>query len=333
VTRRALITGITGQDGAYLAQLLLKIGYEVVGAQRHGSQDNTQRLRALGIAGEVHMVGFDIMEDASVRNVVERVKPDEIYNLAAQSSIAYGIECPQYTADANGNGVLRLLEAIRLVNPKIRFFQASSSEMFGDVRTSPQTEETEFRPRSPYGTAKLFAHWVTKNYREIHGLHASTGIMFNHTSPLQSAGFVARKITSGMVALARGKSSRLELGNLDARRDWGFAGDYVKGMWQMVQQPLGGDYVLATGATHSVQDFVNLTSECLGYPLQWDGVGQSECARNVKGEVVISVNPAFYRPAETQLLCGDASKAHRMLSWVPIVSLTELIALMVANEA
>lgn len=331
--KTALITGISGQDGAYLAKLLLDKGYRVVGAKRRTSSDAMWRLQRLNIEKDVEIMSCDMLEDANIRAVVDRAHPDEIYNLAAQSFVAYGFECPVYTANADALGVLRVLEAIRAVDPKIRFYQASSSEMFGQVVTSPQTEHTAFHPRSPYGVAKLFGHWATRNYREAYGLHASSGILFNHESPLRGPEFVTRKITAGMVAICKGTLDCLRLGNLDARRDWGFSGDYVEAMWRMLQQPSGDDYVVATGVTTSVRDFVNAAAAAVGIKMVWSGKGPDEIGTDeFSGRVVVRVDPVFYRPAEVDLLLGDATKARTVLGWKPTVSLAELVKMMVQAE-
>jgi GDPmannose 4,6-dehydratase len=331
--KTALITGITGQDGAYLAELLLKKRYRVVGARRHTSSVDFSRLRRLGIQDDVETVSCDLLEESSVRSAVERVLPDEIYNLAAQSSIAYGLECPMYTANADALGVLRLLEAIRTVDPGIKFFQASSSELFGTVNTHRQTEETSFHPRSPYGVAKLFGHWSVRNYREVHGIHASSGILYNHTSPLQSTSFVARKIVVELLAIRRRQASVLMLGNLDARRDWGFSGDYVDAMWRMLQLPCGGDYVIATGVTTTVRSFTTLIAAELGVTLQWSGSGIDEIGTSEEtGDVVVRIDPKLYRPVEVGTLCGDSTKALSELGWKASVNIAALAEMLVEAE-
>ena len=329
--KTALITGVAGQDGAYLAKLLLDRGYRVVGARRHGSTGESWRLQQLGIEDRVEIVGFDVLEDASVRRVIDHYCPDEIYNLAAQSSIAYGLECPQYTANTNGLGVLRILEAIREVNSAIRFFQASSSEMFGDVRgINRQHEGTAFNPRSPYGTAKLFAHWSVRNYRELHGIHASSGILYNHTSPLQGSEFLARKVTKHFGTRNPGV---LEIGNLDARRDWGHAADYVEAMRIMLQQPRGDDYVIATGTTTSVREFITTAAARMGIELAWVGEGVDEVGFDAGNDrVVVRVNPKFYRPVENGLLCGDHIKIRTSTGWFPTKGVSMIIAEMLQAE-
>jgi GDPmannose 4,6-dehydratase len=330
MTKKALITGITGQDGAYLAQLLLSKGYEVYGAFRRSASSNFWRLEELGVANQIKMVSFDLLEYSNIQRTLEKVQPDEIYNLAAQSFVAASFEQPLYTSDVDALGVTRLLEAIRSVNPKIRFYQASTSEMFGLVQEVPQTEKTPFYPRSPYGVAKLYAHWMTVNYRESYGIHASSGILFNHESPLRGLEFVTRKITSTLARIKHGSSEVLELGNLSAKRDWGFAGDYVEGMWRMVQQDTPDDYVLATGETHTVKEFVDLAAEAAEFDLEWSGQDVDLKAIDAKtGQTILKVNPDFYRPAEVELLIGDAGKAFGKLSWKATMELNELVEKMV----
>jgi GDPmannose 4,6-dehydratase len=329
MTKRALITGITGQDGAYLAQLLLDKGYEVFGAYRRSASANLWRLDELGITERVKLVAFDLLEYSNIQRVLEKVQPDEVYNLAAQSFVALSFEQPLYTGDTDALGVTRLLESIRVVNPKIRFYQASTSEMYGKIQATPQTESTPFYPRSPYGVAKLYAHWMTVNYRESYGIHASSGILFNHESPLRGIEFVTRKITTTLAKIYCGQAQVLELGNLDAKRDWGFARDYVEGMWRMVQQDQADDYVLATGETHSVRDFVNWAAHSLEIDLDWRGSGETEhgvdCAT---GNTLVRINPEFYRPAEVDLLIGSSEKARRVLGWQPVTPIADLVAMM-----
>jgi GDPmannose 4,6-dehydratase len=326
---KALITGITGQDGAYLAQLLLDKGYEVFGAYRRSASANLWRLDELGITDSIKLVAFDLLEYSNIQRVLEKVQPDEVYNLAAQSFVALSFEQPLYTGDTDALGVTRLLEAIRVVNPKIRFYQASTSEMYGKVQEIPQSETTPFYPRSPYGVAKLYAHWMTVNYRESYGIHASSGILFNHESPLRGIEFVTRKITTTLAKIHCGQAQVLELGNLDAKRDWGFARDYVEGMWRMVQQDQADDYVLATGETHSVRDFVNWAAQTLGMDLDWLETGESEHGVDrATGKTVVRVNPEFYRPAEVELLIGTPEKAMRVLGWKPATPIVDLVAAM-----
>jgi GDPmannose 4,6-dehydratase len=327
MSRKALITGITGQDGAYLAQLLLGKGYEVYGAFRRSASSNFWRLEELGIANQIKMVSMDLLEYSNIQRTLEKTQPDEIYNLAAQSFVAASFEQPLYTSDVDALGVTRLLEAIRSVNPKIRFYQASTSEMFGLVQEVPQSEKTPFYPRSPYGVAKLYAHWMTVNYRESYGIHASSGILFNHESPLRGLEFVTRKITSTLARIKHGSSEVLELGNLSAKRDWGFAGDYVEGMWRMVQQDTPDDYVLATGETHTVKEFVDLAAQAAGFELEWSGQDvEMKAINKSNGQTILKVNPDFYRPAEVELLIGKAEKAFLKLGWKANTSLKDLVS-------
>ncbi|HEX2646694.1 MAG TPA: GDP-mannose 4,6-dehydratase, partial [Candidatus Dormibacteraeota bacterium] len=329
MARTALITGISGQDGAYLAQLLLSKGYRVVGGLRRSSRSAIPRLTELNIADAVELVDFDLAEMTNIMRVLEKVRPDEVYNLAAQSFVGASFEQPLYTADADGIGVLRILEALRQVIPSARFYQASTSEMFGKAQTIPQNETTPFYPRSPYGFAKLFAHWATVNYREGHGMHASSGILFNHESPLRGREFVTRKITWSLARIRHGQLDRLELGNLDAQRDWGFAGDYVEGMWLMLQQQEAQDFVLATGETHQVRAFVDIAARRLGFDLEWSGSGAEERGTDRKTrKTIVEVNPAFYRPAEVDLLVGNPGKAQEILGWRRKVGFEELVNLM-----
>jgi GDPmannose 4,6-dehydratase len=315
MSRHALVTGITGQDGAYLAQLLLEKGYRVFGAFRRAGTVATSRLDALGITDEVELVPFDLTDHGNMRRVIDATEPDEIYNLAAQSFVGVSFEQPVTTGEITGVGVVRLLEAIREVNPGIRFYQASTSEMFGNA-PAPQNEKTPFYPRSPYAASKLYAHWSTVNYREAYGIHASSGILFNHESPLRGAEFVTRKITLGATCIENGLQSELKLGNLEARRDWGYAKEYVEAMWLMLQQPRPGDYVVATGETHSVREFVEVAFDAVG--LDW--------------ERYVVTDPAFMRPAEVDLLRGDITKAREKLGWEPKTTFEDLVALMVEAD-
>jgi len=331
--KKALITGITGQDGAYLAKLLLEKGYEVWGAYRRSASLNLWRLEELGLRDEVKLIPLDLLEYSNIMRALEKVQPQEIYNLAAQSFVAFSFEVPLYTADADALGVTRLLEAIRLVNTKIRFYQASTSEMYGKVQQTPQTEQTPFYPRSPYAVAKLYAHWITVNYRESYGIHASSGILFNHESPLRGQEFVTRKITAALARIRYGQQDVLELGNLDAKRDWGFAGDYVEGMWRMLQQESPDDYVLATGETHSVREFVDLAAGVAGFDLVWEGSGEKEQGVDRRtGKVIVRVNPEFYRPAEVELLLGNPEKARSRLGWSPKIGFSALVRMMAERD-
>jgi GDPmannose 4,6-dehydratase len=314
--KTALITGITGQDGVYLAELLLQKGYRVVGAERRASTRNRQRLDELNITNEIEFADFDLADQGNMARVLERFAPDEVYNLAAQSFVALSFEQPIMTGDVTGLGVARLLEAIRTVNPSIRFYQASTSEMFGKVQAVPQSETTPFYPRSPYGVAKLYAHWLTINYRESYNLFACSGILFNHESPLRGVEFVTRKITLAVAKIKHGLQKELRLGNLDAKRDWGFAKEYVEGMYLMLQQDKPDDFVLATGETHTVQEFVETAFGAAG--LEW--------------QKFVVLDPAFVRPAEVDLLLGDPSKAKQLLGWQPKTTFKELVALMVESD-
>ena len=327
--RRAFITGITGQDGAYLAQLLLEKGYEVHGGMRRSAQDERARLETLGIADQVILHDLDLSEMTNIFRLIRDVPVDEFYNLAAQSFVGASWDQPLYTGDVNGMGVARLLDTLRTLAPETRFYQASTSEMFGLVQAVPQVETTPFYPRSPYGVAKAYGHHITVNYRESFGMHASCGILFNHESPLRGAEFVTRKITRGLARIARGGNAPIQLGNLSARRDWGFAGDYVEGMWRMLQQDIPGDYVLATGITTPIRDFVSFAAEALDMPLDWRGDGVDEVATDRRsGRTVVEVNPAFFRPAEVELLVGDASRARSRLGWRPRVDVRGLATMM-----
>jgi GDPmannose 4,6-dehydratase len=332
VARTALITGIRGQDGAYLAQFLLRKGYVVVGADRRSGESNHWRLKRLEIASDVRIVYCDLLEYSNVLRTLQEVKPDEIYNLAAQSFVKASFEHPMVTTQVNSLGVLNLLEAIRAVNPKIKFYQASTSEMFGKVRETPQTEMTPFHPRSPYGVAKLYGHFISVNYRESYDMFACSGLLFNHESPLRGSEFVTRKIAISVAAIARGHEEKLVLGNMDAKRDWGYAPEYVEGMWMMLQQSTADDYVLATGETHSVREFVTLAFDIVGMPLTWEGTGAEECARDPKGVVRVAISPEFYRPAEVDYLVGNPSKAKKQLGWSSRTPFARLVELMVRAE-
>lgn len=331
--KKALITGVAGQDGAYLAQLLLSKGYHVTGSIRRNSLDELERLRQIGIAEKIETVTMELSDTNSITRVIRDGGFDEIYNLAAQSFVAASWDQPIFTSDVNAMGVVRLLDAIRTFSPQTRFYQASTSEMFGRVRDIPQTELTAFHPRSPYGAAKAYGHYITMNYRESFGLHASSGILFNHESPLRGPEFVTRKITLGLARIATGEDHVIELGNLNAKRDWGFAGDYVEGMWRMLQQPEGDDYVLATGVTSTIRDFINLAAEALDFNLEWAGADEAETATDKKtGKQIIAINPQFYRPAEVELLIGDATKAREKLGWSATTSIAELAAMMAKSD-
>jgi GDPmannose 4,6-dehydratase len=333
MTKRALITGITGQDGAYLAKLLLGKGYEVYGAYRRSASVNTWRLCELDVLDKVKMIAMELLEFTNILRVMDKVKPDEVYNLAAQSFVAFSFEQPIYTSDVDGLGVTRILEAIRTVNPKIHFYQASTSEMFGKVREIPQTEQTPFYPRSPYGAAKVYGHWITVNYRESYNIHASTGILFNHESPLRGLDFVTRKITASLARICCGKEEVLELGNVEAKRDWGYAEDYVCGMWMMLQEPAAEDYVLATGEIHSVREFVDKAAQVAGIPLVWSGEGADVHGIDRRsGKLICRVNPELYRPAEVDLLIGNAGKARQKLGWAPKITFAGLVEMMMKKD-
>jgi GDPmannose 4,6-dehydratase len=333
MSKRALVTGVTGQDGAYLCRLLLEQGYEVYGACRRSATRNLWRLEELGVAADVRLVSLELIEFTNILRTIEQVRPDELYNLAAQSFVALSFEQPLYTADVDGAGPLRILECLRAVRPECRFYQASTSEMFGLVQETPQTERTPFYPRSPYGVAKLQAHWMTVNYREAWGLFACSGLLFNHESPLRGIEFVTRKITAGLARMKHGASEPLEVGNLDASRDWGFAGDYVDAMHRMLQQDRADDYVISTGETHTVAEFVERAVAICGWKPVWEGEGEGRrCLDAASGRVLVRVNPAFYRPAEVDLLVGDASKAKAKLGWQPRVAFPELVEKMMRAD-
>ncbi|MBP3979779.1 GDP-mannose 4,6-dehydratase [Acidovorax sp. JG5] len=335
IVKKAIITGITGQDGAYLAELLLAKGYAVWGTYRRTSSVNFWRLQELGVEAHPNLtlVEYDLTDlGASVR-LLQQVQPDEVYNLAAQSFVGVSFEQPSTTAHITGLGALNLLEAIRQVNTSIRFYQASTSEMFGKVQTVPQTEDTPFYPRSPYGVAKLYAHWMTVNYRESYGIFGASGILFNHESPLRGREFVTRKITDSVAKIRLGQLDCLELGNLDAKRDWGFAKDYVDGMWRMLQVDTPETFVLATNRTETVRDFLRMAFKAAGVELAFSGNGDSEVAMDAAtGRCVARVNPKFYRPAEVDLLIGDPAKAHEKLGWTPTTTLEQLCEMMVEAD-
>ncbi|MDR0183636.1 GDP-mannose 4,6-dehydratase [Lysobacter arvi] len=333
--RTAIITGITGQDGAYLAQLLLEKGYHVYGTYRRTSSVNFWRLEELGVAKHerLHLVEFDLTDLGTTISLVQKVNPDEIYNLAAQSFVGVSFEQPSTTAQITGLGALHLLEAIRLINPKIRFYQASTSEMFGKVQAVPQTESTPFYPRSPYGVAKLYAHWMTVNYRESYGIFGSSGILFNHESPLRGREFVTRKITDSVAKIRLGMLDCMELGNLDAKRDWGYAKEYVEGMWRMLQADEPDTFVLATNRTETVRDFVTMAFKAAAIDVEFRGSGETETAVDrATGRTVMRINPKFHRPAEVDLLIGDSSKAERELGWRAQTTLEQLCQMMVEAD-
>jgi len=331
--KKALVTGIRGQDGAYLAKLLLEKGYEVYGTDRRSGDSSNWRLKELGIEKDVLILYMDLLELTNILRVIQKVQPDEIYNLAAQSFVGVSFEQPLLTAEVNAMGVLRLLEAIRVYAPGAKFYQASTSEMFGKVQETPQTEKTPFYPRSPYGVAKLFAHWITVNYREAHGIFACSGILFNHESPLRGLEFVTRKITYTLACIKYGLRERLVLGNLDAKRDWGYAPEYVEAMWLMLQQDEPDDYVIATGETHSVREFVERAAEIAGFKLEWQGEGINTKGIDTRtGRVIVEVSPEFYRPAEVDLLIGNFEKARKKLGWQPRTTFDRLVEIMMEAD-
>jgi GDPmannose 4,6-dehydratase len=332
--KTAMVSGVTGQDGGYLAKFLLEKGYRVLGLYRRGSTDTFSKLREHGILDRIELLDFDLLEFSNICRLFKRHTPDEFYNLAAQSFVAASWEEPIYTAQADGMGVLFILEAIREFSPETRLYQASTSEMFGKVQETPQTENTPFYPRSPYGIAKLMAHWACVNYSESFGVFASSGILFNHESPMRGKEFVTRKITSHFARLVTGQTEEpLELGNMNAMRDWGFSGDYVEMMWKMLQRDKPDTYVIATGETHTIKEFVEEVSKCCGFELRWEGCGVDEIGVNGKtGKTVVRVNPKFYRPAEVEKLIGNPEKAVRELSWKVKVSFNELCAMMMETD-
>ena len=333
--KKAIITGITGQDGAYLAELLLEKGYEVYGTYRRTSSVNFWRIEELGIENHpnLELIEYDLTDQANSIHMVQKIQPDEIYNLAAQSFVGVSFEQPLATAHITGLGCVHLLEAIRIVNPKIRFYQASTSEMFGEVQEIPQKETTPFWPRSPYGAAKMYAHWMVVNYRESYDIFASSGILFNHESPLRGREFVTRKITDSVAKIKLGKLECMELGNMDAKRDWGFAKDYIEGMYLMLQADKPDTYVLATNRTETVRDFVTMAFKAAGIELEFKGKDEEEIAVDIAtGKTVVKVNPKFYRPAEVDLLIGDPAKAKKELGWEPKCTLEELCAMMVKAD-
>lgn len=335
--KKALITGITGQDGSYLAELLLEKGYAVHGLVRRSSSPNLPRITHLIenplISDRLTLHEGDLSDSSSIKRIVDIVQPDEIYNLAAMSHVKVSFDIPEYTADIDGIGVLRFLEAIRTNCPKARFYQASTSELYGKVREIPQSEITPFYPRSPYGVAKLYAYWAVVNYREAYGLYACNGILFNHESPRRGETFVSRKITLAVTRIKMGQQQRLVLGNLDAKRDWGYALDFVEGMWRMLQQETPEDYVLATGETTTVRDFVELSFREIGIEIRWEGNGAEEKGFDlVTGSLLVEVSPEFFRPAEVDLLIGDPSKAKEKLGWASKTTLAELVHIMMKSD-
>lgn len=335
--KTALITGITGQDGCYLAELLIGRGYDVHGVSRSPCADHqamiplrVQAARA-GRIFETHAA--DLCRSEDLFGLIARIRPDEVYNLAAQTQVGLSFQAPVATFEANGLGVLRILDAIRHSKLRTRLFQAGSAELFGTVVESPQSESTPFRPQSPYASAKLFAHWIVRNYRESYGMHASNGILFNHESPLRTESFVTRKITATLARIRAGRAETLRLGHLDIRRDWGYAKDYVEAMWMMLQRPEAGDFILATGETHTVREFVELAAGLAGFRLAWEGSGVEEVGRDAgSGKIIVAIDPAFYRPLDRESARGNAGKAARELGWVPKVRFAQLVELMMRSD-
>jgi len=334
----AIITGITGQDGSYLAELLLEKNYKVVGLVRRSSNVNTARISSILHNSNLSLVQADMGDSTSIMNVFLPLRDAtriEVYNLAAQSHVHSSFSQPEYTADVNGTGVLRILEAIRQLGlvDKTRFYQASTSEMFGKVMETPQSETTPFYPRSPYGVAKLYGYWITKNYRESYGMFACNGILFNHESERRGEEFVTRKITKGIARVYSDPSFTLEIGNMDAKRDWGHAQEYVYGMWLMLQQDVPDDFVLATGETHTVREFVELAFKSIGHSITWSGEGLDEIGTDETGRIVVRMNPKFYRPAEVELLIGNPTKAKTVLGWTPKITFEQLVSRMMVADS
>ena len=332
---KAIVTGITGQDGAYLAELLLEKGYTVYGTYRRTSSVNFWRIEELGIEKHpnLHLVEYDLTDLSASIRLLQTTEATEVYNLAAQSFVGVSFDQPLTTGDITGMGCVNLLEAIRIVNPKVRFYQASTSEMFGKVQAIPQLESTPFYPRSPYGVAKLYAHWMTINYRESYNIFATSGILFNHESPLRGREFVTRKITDSVAKIKLGLLDKMELGNLDAKRDWGFAKEYVEGMWRMLQADEPDTFVLATNRTETVRDFVTMAFKAVGIDLAWSGAAEDEKGTDLAtGKVLVTINPKFYRPTEVELLIGNPAKAKAALGWEPKTTLEELCRMMVEAD-
>ncbi len=331
--KKALITGIRGQDGAYLASFLLDKGYEVYGADRRSADASFGRLKYLGIEDRVKIIYMDLLEYTNVIDVIKKLQPDEIYNLAAQSFVKASFEQPFVTSTVNALGVLTVLDAIKHFSPDTRFYQASTSEMFGKVQAVPQNEDTPFYPRSPYAVAKLFSHWMTINYRESYNLFSCSGILFNHESPARGLEFVTRKITNGATRISKGLTEKISLGNLDAKRDWGYAKEYVEAMWLMLQQETPDDYVIATGKTHTVREFVELAFKAVDIEIKWEGTGVDTKGIDSKSnKIVVEISPDFYRPTEVDLLLGDPSKAKKQLGWTAKTTLGELIEIMIKAD-
>jgi GDPmannose 4,6-dehydratase len=332
---KALITGVTGQDGGYLAELLLARGYTVIGMVRRTAGELPKRVQQIKQQYPDNFIlrYGDLTDSNSIYTLIDNIRPDEVYNLAAQSHVGISFENPIYTANTDGLGVLRLLEVIRQIDRDIRFYQASTSELYGKVESMPQNEQTQFHPRSPYGVSKLMAYWAVRNYREAYNIFACNGILFNHESPYRGCDFVTRKITKAVSDITHGRQQTLKLGNLDSKRDWGFAGDYVEAMWLMLQQRTPDDYVIATGETHTVREFTELAFENAGYDLEWSGDGVYEIGTDrFTGKILVEIDPIFYRPAEVDVLIGDASKARKQLGWTPKVTFEDLVSMMVDSD-
>lgn len=331
--KKALITGITGQDGAYLSKLLLEKGYEVYGTLRKTSDVHFEKLKFLGIDNEIHFMPMDLLELTNIQRTIEKIQPDEIYNLGAQSFVGLSFEEPIYTADVTAIGCLRILETIRNFNPEIKFYQASSSEIFGKIWGLPQSENTPFHPKSPYAVSKLFAHWTTVNFRESFNLFACSGILFNHESPLRGTEFVTRKITRSAARIKLGIQEQLVLGNLEARRDWGYAPEYVEATWLMLQQPTPDDYLISTGESHSIREFTETALRIIGIDIEWSGTGADEKGIDkASGKTIVKIDSEFFRPAEVDATVGDYSKARRKLGWHPKTTFKNLIEIMVEHD-
>ena len=334
----ALITGVTGQDGSYLAELLLDKGYDVHGIARRTSlfnrarvEDRVRKARSDGDVYELHY--GDMGDSSSINRILSQVRPSELYNLAAQSHVGVSFDQPEYTSDVDATGVLRFLEGIRSLGLPTRFYQASTSELYGKVEEVPQTETTPFHPRSPYAVAKLYGYWIVRNYREAYDMHASNGILFNHESPRRGENFVTRKVTLGLARIKAGQQETISMGNIDSKRDWGYAADYVEMMWMMLQQEVPDDFVVATGETHTVREFIDRAADIAGYQIEWEGSDVNEVARDSKsGKVIVDIDPRFYRPAEVDLLLGDPSKAKNVLGWEPKVKFEALVEMMMRAD-
>jgi len=331
--KKALITGIRGQDGAYLAELLVKKGYKVYGADRRSGDSSLWRLKELGIHNKIQYIYMDLLEFSNVIDVIKKIKPDEVYNLGAQSFVQASFDQPIFTAEVDAIGPLRILEAIRLFSPKTKFYQASTSEMFGKAQEIPQTEKTPFYPRSPYGVAKLYAHWITVNYRESYNLFACSGILFNHESPFRGIEFITRKLTDSVARIKYGLQDKVVVGNLDSKRDWGYAKEYVEGMWLILQQKKADDYVLATNETHTIRELIEYSFKHIGINIIWKGKGLSEKGFDSKtGKILVEVSEKFYRPAEVNSLIGNPAKAKKILGWQPKTKFKELVDIMIESD-